>query len=32
MSTAESAELTAAWKRIRDLETELAETKRANEC
>ncbi len=30
-STRESAELTAARKRIRDLETELAVTKRANE-
>lgn len=31
MSTSESAELTAAKKRIRELETELAVTKRANE-
>ena len=31
MSTTESAELAAARKRIRDLETELAVTKRANE-
>jgi transposase-like protein len=31
VSTAESAELTAARKRIRELETELAVTKRANE-
>lgn len=31
VSTAESAELTAARKRIRDLETELAVTRRANE-
>lgn len=31
VSTAESAELTAARIRIRDLETELAVTKRANE-
>jgi transposase len=31
VTTAESAELTAARKRIRDLETELAVTKRANE-
>jgi len=31
MSTVESAELAAARKRIRDLETELAVTKRANE-
>jgi transposase len=31
MSTTESAELTAARKRIRELETELAVTKRANE-
>lgn len=31
ITTAESAELTAARKRIRDLETELAVTKRANE-
>ena len=30
-STSESAELTAARKRIRELETELAVTKRANE-
>lgn len=30
-STRESAELTAARKRIRELETELAVTKRANE-
>jgi transposase-like protein len=30
-STGESAELTAARKRIRELETELAVTKRANE-
>jgi transposase-like protein len=30
-STSESAELTAAKKRIRELETELAVTKRANE-
>ena len=30
-STAESAELSAARKRIRELETELAVTKRANE-
>lgn len=31
VTTAESAELTAARKRIRDLETELAVTRRANE-
>ena len=31
VSTSESAELTAARKRIRELETELAVTKRANE-
>lgn len=31
MSTSESVELTAAKKRIRELETELAVTKRANE-
>ena len=31
MSTSESAELSAARKRIRELETELAVTKRANE-
>jgi transposase-like protein len=31
VSTVESAELAAARKRIRDLETELAVTKRANE-
>jgi transposase-like protein len=31
VTTAESAELTAARKRIRELETELAVTKRANE-
>ena len=31
MSTGESAALTAARKRIRELETELAVTKRANE-
>ena len=31
ISTTESAELTAARKRIRELETELAVTKRANE-
>jgi len=31
MSTTESAELTAARKRIHELETELAVTKRANE-
>jgi transposase-like protein len=31
VSTAESAELSAARKRIRDLETELAVTTRANE-
>ena len=31
MSTTEAAELTAARKRIRDLETDLAVTKRANE-
>ncbi len=31
VSTAESAELSAARKRVRDLETELAVTKRANE-
>lgn len=31
VSTAESAELAAARKRIRELETELAVTKRANE-
>ena len=31
VSTSESAELTAARKRIRELETELAVTRRANE-
>ena len=31
VSTSESAELTAARRRIRELETELAVTKRANE-
>ena len=31
ISTSESAELTAARKRIRELETELAVTRRANE-
>ena len=31
VSTAESAELTAARRRIRELETELAVTRRANE-
>lgn len=31
MSTTESAELAAARKRIRELETELAVTKRAHE-
>jgi transposase-like protein len=31
MSTTETAELTAARKRIRELETELAVTRRANE-
>ena len=31
MSTGESVELAAARKRIRELETELAVTKRANE-
>lgn len=31
VTTAESAELTAARKRIRELETELAVTRRANE-